>query len=504
MIVQAADPPSAAARAGDRRAVLAPPVLLGVAALVVLAPARDLFLRPVTAQDDGLLLAYPDLVLRGAVPNLDFATVYGPLTSWVTAAAFWAIEPSVLVLRSVGLALRLLALVAVWLLVRRVSRTGAGLAVVGGALVVSTTDLMPSAAIGALALGLLALVAAGPDRPVAAWRCGAAGIAGGLAAGFRWDGALPVVLSLLPVLLAWSGRRRLLLAAGFVVGLLPWAVEVVLAGPDAVWRNVVTEPLLVSSAGRRLPLTDVPVPLPAGLALVVGVGLAAVVVGARRRHRLLLALALICLGQVPYLVSRLDLAHLAPMLVVPIATAVVLASPFAVPGRVAVGALAGAVVLAALGPLWAYGVKRSVLGRPVASVVVGERSVPLPPAIAPDVQAAVDAVVRVSRPGDRLAVLPGDPSRAFYNDTYLYFLLPGWRPAPFHLEMNPGVANAAGSVLPGQVATADVVVTDDAWNRSDEPNTADAPGSDATARVLAGRFVEVGRWGTVRVLQRDR
>ena len=67
------------------------------------------------------------------------------------------------------------------------------------------------------------------------------------------------------------------------------------------------------------------------------------------------------------------------------------------------------------------------------------------------VQAAVDELGRLAEPGDRLLVGPSDLRRTWYSDAFIYWLFPELDPATYYIEMDPGLANAEGSSLAGDV-----------------------------------------------------
>src|SRR5436853_2801798 len=77
---------------------------------------------------------------------------------------------------------------------------------------------------------------------------------------------------------------------------------------------------------------------------------------------------------------------------------------------------------------------------------------------AQDAEKLLIELERVSLRGQRLFVGPGDLRLNNYCDTYIYHLEPQLVPATYFLEMNPGSANAPGSRLASDIATADWIV----------------------------------------------
>jgi hypothetical protein len=116
-----------------------------------------------------------------------------------------------------------------------------------------------------------------------------------------------------------------------------------------------------------------------------------------------------------------------------------------------------------------------------------------------DAVAAVNAMLpvvdRVSDPGDRLFVGPGDLRKTPYSEAFLYFLLPELVPATRYIEMDPGVANAEDSGLADELHAADVVILSsirDDWN---EPNDSLDDGPNEPNEVLASEFCLVESFG---------
>ena len=58
-----------------------------------------------------------------------------------------------------------------------------------------------------------------------------------------------------------------------------------------------------------------------------------------------------------------------------------------------------------------------------------------------DVIADLDAM---SKPGERLLVGPSDLRRTWYSDAFFYYMFPELTPSTYFIEMDPGLANAAG------------------------------------------------------------
>ena len=107
-------------------------------------------------------------------------------------------------------------------------------------------------------------------------------------------------------------------------------------------------------------------------------------------------------------------------------------------------------------------------------------------------------------PGERLFVGTGDLRLSYVNDTFIYHLLPWLTPATYFLEMNPLSANRPNSRLADDVASADWLVLNHAWNLSREPNLSTQPGSDAPNEVVRTQFELCGRTGPFEVYHHKR
>src|SRR5204862_8237075 len=103
----------------------------------------------------------------------------------------------------------------------------------------------------------------------------------------------------------------------------------------------------------------------------------------------------------------------------------------------------------------------------------------------------------------RVFVGPGDLSRTNLGETMIYhLLLPGYVPAGYFLEMNPGIANREGSRLANDLATADVLLLSGRFDKWNEPNAARDAGTTEPVRVLKEKFRVVSKHGPYAVLGR--
>jgi hypothetical protein len=134
-------------------------------------------------------------------------------------------------------------------------------------------------------------------------------------------------------------------------------------------------------------------------------------------------------------------------------------------------------------------VREGVVGRQAVSyaVRIGNRVYPLASsAEARAAQQTIQDAMRLS--GRRLFVGPGDLRLTNYNDTYIYHLLIDLHPATYYLEMEPGSANAPGSGLAEDVASADIVILDLVMSQPGGNNGTMIPGSSEASQILRRSF----------------
>jgi 4-amino-4-deoxy-L-arabinose transferase-like glycosyltransferase len=523
-------------RAGLRRRSTVGAVAVLVA--VIVAPLRGLYLAIGSTMEEGFMLVFPERVLKGDVPNVDFLHLYGPGSLDVLAAAYWTFGTSLEVERTVGLLQHLGIIAAIWTLTRA---WGRGIALVSALvctlIVLTPIGLTALAWNGGVAFGLwsvvFALRARHSARP-ARWWLGA-GLLGGLALSYRPDLAVAVVLGL--GWLLWCERARWKsLVLGGVIGLLPMWVHFVVAGPQAAIQGMLLDPVFELRPGRELPMPPswnrvegalqvigenvapwwgLPAPrasqqlflwfvaLPIAAFGVLAIAIVAHRRGPLPRTRVLVAAALFGVGLLPQALQRPDSAHLAwvsmvTFALVPVAVLEVIArrrgtwTPIA---RTAGIGAAMAVTLLVLAPFYTYRpylfhVRQSVGDAPVGLVVSrGDRWFPigdLRTSIA--TQEVIDDLDRLSTPGQRLLVGPVDLRQTAYSDVFFHHLFPDLDPATYYIEMDPGLANTVGSSLPDDVRSADWLILTRFWSGWIEPNTSIVFGPDDANVVVENEF----------------
>lgn len=524
---------------------------VGVVGVIVALPVAGMWVAPGPTMEEGFMLVFPERVLAGDVANRDFLHLYGPASLWVLAAAYGVAGVELWVERLVGLAQLVGLIGAITFVGYRWGRWVATVAGVTTAVVIlPAMGLVALAWIGGLALSLWAVIVVvrgldpshDPER-VPAWQRRhllLGGALGGLGLLFRPDLVLALGLPL-GVLWVWAvprGNRRWL-AAGVLGGASPYLLHLALAGPANVVRGVVTEPLFELRAGRSLgfpppwdsfasylnrlvAFRNWPWPLPSLMethqiflwALILVATCMVLVAIGLYAHRArspdgwrLLALGLFAVGTLPQAIQRPDATHLAwvsavPFGLVPMAVAEWFRLRGGAPRIRVVAVLAPIVVMLAIIPSYTVRWYADYVGQTMGyrrdgheiehrgrSFYYGRAEV------ADAAHALLRDVERVSQPGDRLIVGPGDLRRTPYSEAYLYYLLPQLDPGTRYIEMDPGVANASDSGLADELREADVVILSTLYDGWEEPNASMDPGSREPNRVLAQDYCLHGRYG---------
>jgi len=504
--------------------------------------------------EEGFMLVLPDQVLHGAIPNRDFLWLYGPGGLWVLAAVYKVFATHLVVERIVGLIQIAGMAIGAAALVRWWGRWVAVSAVLLSVLFVLPTLLLTAIPwTGGAAIALASVVAliqvrhvtgSGNDVRAKRWA-----FAGGMLAAFamlyRIDLALALALAGAAAL--WRLPRATVKRAviGLAIGLVPYVVHLVLAGPGTVWRGMLIDPIFHLRSGRSLPIPPNPDhlegiaqvivlfdrswPLPrlsipqqlfAWFMLLGLLAIALVALGAwavRRapeafRPRVLLAGALFGLGMFPQALQRADSAHLAW-----VSAVVVVLVPAAITELVSmlrpswslarVGPVAGlSVILATSLLLPTFTARRYItlvqdsfdLPKTIAITRHGRTFyVPDDPALAHSIESLLDAVAQDVKPGSRIIVGNTDLRRVPNVDSFLYYLLPEYEPGTFSVEFEPGLTNRRGTPLTREMRRADAFIASDRWLVGwSEPNTSMKPGDPGPGAVLRDEFCLHGDFGS--------
>ena len=376
-----------------------------------------------------------------------------------------------------------------------------------------------------------------------------AGVLLGLAFLYRLD--LVFALGLAFAVIAWRAPRRRVVALGVATTATAALVlvQVALAGVSASFEGMFLQPVFDLRAGRRLPIPPswsvldgflqniggltAPIgwPLPTltvsqqiflwffanlgCIAVLVVVGVVAV----RRRPdaigpRAVLASGVFSLGMVSQALQRPDSTHIAWVSCVSIGLVAIalveLLRPTGAPrperGPRAFGARHAILVGCALPVAAVWLVIPHYTARAYVDFVAqtfgihrtshlierdGHRFYHGDPSFADAANAMFPTLDRLIRPGDRLFVGPTDLTRTNTSEAWIYAMYPEAVPATRYIEMDPGIANAPGSGLARDLASADVVVLSSNWAEWAEANDSVKAGSTAATKVLERDFCPV-------------
>ena len=510
----------------------------------VMLPVRGLYRATGSSMEEGFMLVFPKLVQQGRIPNVDFLHLYGPGALHILSAWYRVFGYTLESQRTFGLLQHLGIILAVYALTRMWGRiTAVGCAGIAALLVMTPIGLSALAWHGAVALAMWAVVfalrARHTDRTTD-WAT--AGVLGGIALTFRPDIVIAVGIAL--TCAGWAMRKRAWrpLVIGGLVGLIPMWVHLAVAGPVQVFDGIVLDPVFRLRPGRELPAPPswgvvdgalqavaegvppwwrLPAP-PASQQLFLwffAVIIIAVAIPAwawiRRRRgagdehtMVLLAAGLFGLGILPQALQRPDSTHLAwvaigswPLLAASIVDVrsrrgvVEAGAARRDRGAIAAGLAVVAALMLVIAPFYTY--RHYLLHTRVS---VGE--LPLPflverdgrrfwfgdPFVASALSQMVVDLEELTEPGDRLIVGPADLSRTIYSDVAVYFLFPELVPGTYFIEMDPGLADAAGSGLAEDIAAADVLVLTNIWTGWNEPNASSDRLSQEGNQAVADNF----------------
>jgi 4-amino-4-deoxy-L-arabinose transferase-like glycosyltransferase len=523
-----------------QRGAIATWAAIGSVLAVIGLPLRGLYHTTGGTMEEAFMMVFPERMMKGDLPNRDFLHLYGPGSLQVLMGWYKVVGISLESERTFGLIQHLGIIFALFALARPWGRIAAacvaGLAVF---YVLTPIGLTAMAWNGGLALCLWSIVFALRARTLANPRRSliTAGLLAGVAMTYRPDLALALVIVYGWYL--WRNPRWRTFVLAVVVGMLPMWVHVALVGPSTAFRGMVIDPVFKLRAGRELPrppswshldgslqaIAELVPPwwkLPALSApkelflwffamLIVPVVLVWVALRLWRRSPTPRAATLLCgalfsVGVAPQALQRPDSTHLSwvtcisfPLLILAVFEYVRDRWPRTTQRqRIGAGVATTVVLTFVVAPLFTF---RYYLLH--TRVSVGNVQTPFPvsrhgrrfylgdfgPYLASrDMIADLDAM---SKPGQRLLVGPSDLRRTWYSDAFFYYLFPELTPATYFIEMDPGLANAAGSRLASEVASSDWVILTSFWDGWREPNSSMDFGSDVPNQVLARDFCEV-------------
>ena len=514
-------------------------------------PLRGLLRNQGPPMEEGFMLVFPERVLAGDIPNLDFLHLYGPGSLW--ALAGWmkifgvTLEAERLfgLLQQVGVVSGIYWLARPW--GRRLAVPCALLALI---FIVPPLGLTALAWVGGVALGLIGLgltlagrrrLATAPDAALrfAFW----GGMVSAAALLFRLDLVIAVSLGGFAATAGLGAVLRKRVLSGFGIGISAYFVQLATAGPSETFTGMVIDPIFNLRGGRRLPIppswdyldgflqrsgaiSPPKWPLPSletsqqlfvWFFLLIAVALLVPIVGRlavkrdpqRFAARVLFAAGLFGLGMLPQGMQRVDSAHFSWVSCVSVALL-----PLAIleivrlrRGRApaqwqrAVCAIAVPVTVVLLIPHftgWSYvDFVAQTFGRHRLAFEIerhGRRFYYGREDVAVAARAVLAEVPKVADPGDRLFVGPTDLRKTPYSDAYLYYLLPEYPPGTYFIEMDPGVANK-GTRMASDLARSRVAILSGVWTDWSEPNDSRNFGSTAATKVLRRNFCLVDSYG---------
>ena len=473
--------------------------------------------------DEGMVLVYPEMLLKGHLPYRDFEHVTGPGNVVLLAACYGTFGTNIFVERTVGLIYRLIIVATIFGIVQRWGVISAAACALVATVLVSGTDLWANTWFPGVAFALCSLWASA--RYVSGWRCFGGGVFAGLSVLCRCDFGPALILSLLPMFWPMERDRKIKFLLGALLALLPLVILTIMIGPRQIWHSLFIFPVFELNAGRRLSISSAKPELISLLVFQVIASLLNVSAGiiefrqerTRERGRLLLGVAVLGLSFLHYALERFDSGHAlnAAFLSVsflPLSIFILCsATAKSIPARTA-AIVAAAIALVATHLLlptftrYFYRGLRVQFGvspprqasRPGEELEPGDKGLFIVrhgrpfsfgfPYAANDAEQLLTELERVSSPGQRLFLGPGDLRLTNYCDTYIYYLEPQLVPATYFLEMNPGSANAPHSRLAADIATADWIVLNRRWDFINESNASIRFGSSDPIRVVHEQF----------------
>lgn len=531
----------------DRRDALA----LVILAVVVALPLRGLLRDHGAPMEEGFMLAFPEQILHGRIPNRDFLHLYGPGSLWVLAGVYKIFGVSLATERWFGLLQHVGIITGLYWVIRR---WGRAIALIAGLTAIfinlNSTGLSALAWNGAIAFGIWAVWALlhARESAKARWLV-IAGLLISMALLYRPDLILAVALASAVALWPLRWRRLWPFAAGLGLVLVGYVAQFAMAGPGHALTGMFTDPVFTLRKGRTLPMPPVWDHLvgyfqKAAVLRTVGwpfphiqlshqlwfwffvtVLAPLVVIGVafwtrrrdtdRRRPAALLVLGVFGLGLLTQALQRADQTHLAWVGVITISSLpAAVAQFFAVrpsvrprwgPLRAPVAAIVTMLVLfAVVAPQFTIrgyndGVLQS-MDRYVFGYSInrnGRNFYVQAPWIASAAQQTVDKLDSLGpRPGERLFVGPADLRYTPYTDAFFYYLYPELRPATYYIEMDPFDSDPH-TRLASDVNSADWVILTNVWNAWIEPNNSMSPGSDVPNEIIRRDFCRVGSFGQI-------
>ena len=482
-------------------------ILSGFALLITIF-ALAAYKRAGAFQDEGIVLVYPELILRGYFPYRDFETFYGPANLYLLAGTYWLFGVHILVERMVGLSYYVAILAGVFCFAGRWGLILATASTLLAGYLLLPLELGALAWPGGVAFGLWSLIVATSGST--AGRQFFAGLLAAIAVLFRPDIAPAMIVAAGLTLFFCPAKSRWFFLAGGAIGLLPLVVLTCATGLSNMVDNLFIYPVLQVNKGRKLPLSEAGPDLIGLLALHVLSGAITVLAGAlllRDRTRNPHAPSLLAVGIFALLITqqasqRVDMYHVLAVCflgisLLPVSLGLLLNPVFANAPRTGLCcciALPMILVVLIRPAQLIYArdqMRRAFVPRSddATFVVRAGRQFPIASKqLAAFTQELMNQLDKLATPGQRLFIGPSDLRRTNSNCSFLYHLLPELTPATYFIEMNPFSANRRGSRLATDVESADWLILDHRWNQWREPNASQEYGSEAPELTIMERF----------------
>jgi 4-amino-4-deoxy-L-arabinose transferase-like glycosyltransferase len=529
-------------------------------AIAVALPA--LYRAVGSSMEEGFMLVFPERVIKGDIANVDFLHLYGPgslhlLSSWMQVFGI-----NLTAERSFGLLQNLFIVTGLMVLTRPWGKKLSTLVGLFSLIFVFTpVGLQALAWNGGVGIALWSVVFTiravhrSEQQLSSRTTWALSGLLAGLALTFRPDLGLALLLVFAWVL--WKRPRRTVLhwASGVIVGLTSLWIHLLQAGPSAVIRGIILDPVIHLRPGRELPSPpswsylqgalqvisekfapwwglpslSAPKQLFIWFFMLPIVAFFVTIVAWRLRKRsfapvpqrftTLFVAGLLGIGLLPQAFQRPDSAHLLwvsliswPLLLIALYEVIGMRNRRIHPTARIVTATSSLVLLILMVcPFYTVRtytdlVWRSITGKTdVLEISRGDRYFYLgdtrPYLAASEVISDLD---QLSKPGERLFVGPVDLRNTSYSDAYFYHLFPDLTPATYFIEMDPGLADTEGSGLDDEVASADWLLLTRFWSEWIEPNESTKFGPDAPNQVVENNFCLRGsyQYDLVRLYQK--
>lgn len=481
-----------------------PSIMLGVALLLPLT----FIIRHLTHheffgfQDEGDLLTFPDLILRGYHPYVDFNPSYSPGNFYVLAVIYRIFGESVFVERVTSAVYWFLTIFALFLIGLRVSRATAfltGLTAVGYMSLFTSPGAHAHFVAYATTLFALLLVSKTAERDLESGRKFAflAGVLVGATGWFKQDIGIMALVSAITGFTSMEFRRLGRFFAGLALPACAMLAFGIFVGPGNLIDGLVVD-LLRMEPGRVVPveLNLTSVVLSIYTAINVGGALITSTVGVPRHLNCLLrSIAALSVSLAIGALHRLGPTDISYLGTIVVSLALVTLRIALIPwgysrNRIATISVMG--FLAGLSPIFLVHHIYYSDATPVPTALVFSEGRTVPWGLFDDSdgspQPIMDKINELSKAGQKLFVGSSDLRFANNNDVVFYYLLPKLRPASRYIEMNPGSANRADSGLAADVFGADWVILTSQFIHSEEPNGSAIPGSPAPNEVIRSHF----------------